>query len=304
MTTLEFGPHGESANHAQAEQLIAKAQASGATDLLFLAHGFRCDASEAAALYTALLDTLFANFARTEFAAARKNRILTVAGIYWPSQRFPETPDDIGKFLNFMTWTAMKDLAGRVGANGLAPLLSTCEAELPGVRIHLAGHSLGGRVVAACCQGLAKTNAPPVASLSLLQAAFSHYGFSSDAGWGEPGYFRQVIDSRIVAGPLISTFSKSDAVLAKAYALASRLTRDRLLAIGDPGDPFGGIGHNGALRTPESVSIPLHRAGEPYQFAVNTVTCLDGSGGLITSHGDVTNPHVTYAIASAICQTA
>jgi hypothetical protein len=138
--------------------------------------------------------------------------------------------------------------------------------------------------------------------LSLLEAAFSHFGFSHDAGWGQPGFFREVIESRIVRGPMISTFSKRDAVVGAAYAVASRLSRDRLQGIGDAADPYGGIGHNGALRTAESTGIALRQAGQPYQFGSGIVTCLDGSSGMITSHGDVTNPHVTYAIASAISE--
>jgi hypothetical protein len=33
------------------------------------------------------------------------------------------------------------------------------------------------------------------------------------------------------------------------------------------------------------------------------VNNLDGSGGLIRNHGDVTNETVTYAVASAVSQT-
>ena len=48
----------------------------------------------------------------------------------------------------------------------------------------------------------------------------------------------------------------------------------------------------------------LHQPGTPYTLAAgNIVTNLNGSGGLITSHGDVTNAAVTYAVASAIAST-
>src|SRR6185312_15622675 len=130
-------------------------------------------------------------------------------------------------------------------------------------------------------------------SLSLLEAAFSHFGFSPDAGWGQPGFFRDVIESQIVRGPIVATFSKLDSVVGNAYALASRLAGDRLQALGDSADPYGGIGYNGAQRTPESIAIRLHRRGQPYHFQPRIVTCLDGSAGLIASHGDITNTHVT-----------
>jgi pimeloyl-ACP methyl ester carboxylesterase len=213
----------------------------------------------------------------------------------------------VGAFLNFMSWSAMKSLAGTVGENGLAAAIRTCQEELGAVgktRIHLAGHSLGGRLMAASCKALARQGALPVASLSLLEAAFSHYGFSPEAGWGEPGFFREVLESRIVAGAVLSTFSKLDTVVGTAYAVASRLACDRLRAIGDAADPYGGIGHNGAQRTPEAVFEALHDAGVPYQFRAGVPTCLDGSSGTITGHGDITNREVTYAIASAIGRAA
>ena len=104
----------------------------------------------------------------------------------------------------------------------------------------------------ACCKSLAQQGAAPIDSLSLLEAAFSHFGFSPDAGSGQPGFFREVIESRIVRGAMIATFSKQDNVVGTAYAVASRLAHDSLQAIGDSCDPYGGIGHNGAQRTLES----------------------------------------------------
>jgi hypothetical protein len=215
----------------------------------------------------------------------------------------------VDTFLNFMTWAEMKSLSGKVGATGLASCVLACQRRLASVRVHLVGHSLGGRLVTACCKSVAERRGVPIDSLSLLQAAFSHFGFSPGAGWGQPGFFRDVITARAVSGPVISTFSKHDSVVGLAYAVASRLAHDRLQTIGDASDPYGGIGHNGAQRTPESVSEDLHEAGEPYSFHPNIVTCLDGSPCLdrdqatITGHGDITNTHVAYAIASAICAT-
>jgi len=353
---LDFDTKGQPASPLQLDNLISESKRIGATDLIFLAHGFRCAPSDATTLYTNLLATLIPNL------AALTDRTFVIAGVYWPSQEFRETwggdippaefvesvlakfedgKDDpaeglpllhkftgaellaklqvpldggvlnvpvvipvhnaIDRFLNFMSWAAMKKLSAEVGANGMATVVRACQNELPAARIHLAGHSLGARLMAACCKSLGQRHAPKIDSLSLLEAAFSHFGFSPDAGWGAPGFFRDVIASQIVRGPVISTFSKLDSVVGTAYAVASRLAHDRLQAIGDAADPYGGIGHNGAQRTPESIAIRLHRQGQPYQLRPAMVTCLDGSAGLITNHGDVTNTHVTYALASAIC---
>ena len=298
---------------------------NNATDLIVLAHGFRCEPSDATRLYTDLLANLLPQLETTLRSRERERAVLpssdqfAIAGVYWPSEKYQESfplgdgsddpteglpllhnystqeileklHGDADTLLNFLTFMAMKTLAGKVGADGLAPALS----KLNGVRIHLIGHSLGGRLVTTCCKALAENNAKSVASLTLLEAAFSHYGFSPE------GYFRKVIESRIVKGPMISTFSRLDLVIGKAYAVVSRLAHDSLTAIGDADDPYGGIGHNGARNTIESKAIPLQRAPQPYAFEKGIVTCLDGSAGLITGHDDVTNPNVTWAIASAI----
>ena len=108
---------------------------------------------------------------------------------------------------------------------------------------------------------------------------------------------------QVVKGPLLATFSMQDTVVGTVYAVASRLAGDNVKAIGDANDPFGGIGRNGAQKTTESISGPLHQPGQPYTFTTGVVNNLDGSGGLILNHGDVTNDAVTYAFASSVAVT-
>ena len=69
----------------QLDRLITECKSAGATDLIFLAHGFRCAASDATSLYTNLLATLLPNL------AAMTDRTFAIAGVYWPSQEFRET---------------------------------------------------------------------------------------------------------------------------------------------------------------------------------------------------------------------
>jgi hypothetical protein len=215
----------------------------------------------------------------------------------------------IGQFINLTTWYQMKNRSGVVGDQGTAKAVRELEASRPGLKIHLVGHSLGGRLMAACAKSLAAAPKLQPASLTLLEAAFSHYGFSPDNGRGAhgkplPGFFRAVIDEQVVKGPLVATFSAQDTTVGTVYAIASRLAGDNVKAVGDADDPFGGIGRNGAQKTQEALVDVLHAVGTPYpHFQTGKVVCLDGSGGLIKDHGDVRNSLVTYAVASAIAQT-
>ena len=209
----------------------------------------------------------------------------------------------VGQFLNLTTWYVMKTRSGAVGETGVATCVRQLRGEQPGLRIHLVGHSLGGRLMAACAKALAKPPVVHVNSLTLLQAAFSHFGLSADNREGTRGFFRDVIEKEVVTGPMVATFSFEDTVVGKAYAIASRLAGDNVQAIGDRHDPFGGIGRNGAQSLDESTEGPLQAVGSTYSLPPRVVHCLDGSGGLITSHGDVENENVTWAFASVVAAT-
>jgi hypothetical protein len=213
----------------------------------------------------------------------------------------------VDKFLNLTTWYIMKNRSGVVGETGVAQAVRDTRAANASIRIHLVGHSLGGRLMAGCAKSLAQAPLLQPDSMTLLEAAFSHYGFSANNGKGLAGYFRDVIAKHVVKGPLIETFSAQDTVVGLTYAVASRLADDNVKAIGDADDEFGGIGRNGALKTAESAFQPLKAAAglnAPYVFKTGIVNCLDGSGGLIRDHGDVTNADVTYAFASAVASTS
>ena len=78
----------------------------------------------------------------------------------------------------------MKARAGAVGKNGMAPLVDRLASQVE--RIHLIGHSFGGRVVTATA---ASSKTDKIRSMTLLQAAFSHNGLSKTA----KGFFRTVL---------------------------------------------------------------------------------------------------------------
>ena len=209
----------------------------------------------------------------------------------------------VGAFLNLTKWYVMKDRSGTVGAKGVATAVRELHDRCPAVKIHLVGHSLGGRLMASCAKALGDTPMLQPDSLLLLEAAFSHYGFSADNGRGKPGFFRDVITRKVVKGPFVSTFSAQDTVVGGPYSIMSRLAGDNTREIGDASDEYGGIGRNGALKTMEVATGKLHVPGTAYDYQADVINNLDGSGGLIKDHGDVTNDAITYAFASAVART-
>lgn len=202
------------------------------------------------------------------------------------------------RLANFTTYYQMKSRAGTVGMSGLAPLLTAVRARHPGIKLHLAGHSFGGRLVTAAALGMAPDT--PQLTLTLLQAAFSHNGLSDDYEDGRKGYFRAIIDERRASGPIVITHTKNDTAVGIAYPLASRVANQKASALGDENDPYGGMGRNGAMRTTE-VDPAIRELGEydtSYPFKVRKIYNLRADR-FITNHGDVRRPEVAAAFLAA-----
>ncbi len=198
--------------------------------------------------------------------------------------------------LNFTTYYQMKERAGRVGVGGVNPMLRRIQADKPGLRLHLVGHSFGGRLVAAT----ASAGGIAVSSLSLLQAAFSHYGLSPNwNGRGDAGAFRGVFTGRIVSGPAVVTCTVNDKAVGVAYPLASLLAGQTAAGLGDKNSIYGGIGRNGAQKTPESVDMAMHAAGTSYTLQAGKIHNLEADL-FVKNHSDVTNPNVVFAVLSAV----
>ncbi len=202
-------------------------------------------------------------------------------------------------FLNLLTYYTMKKRAGTVGAGGVHQLLRRLRQHRDDLRLHLVGHSFGGRLVTAAADGPAGEPGLPVDSMSLLQAAFSHYGFARD--WddaGADGFFRGVATGHKVRGPVVVTHTVNDRAVGLAYPIASRLARQVAAALGGPDDVYGGIGRNGALKTPEAVSGRLLAAGGEYAFEGGRFYNLDADA-FITAHSDVARAETAHAILNA-----
>ncbi|MFS0732685.1 hypothetical protein ABC304_11845 [Microbacterium sp. 1P10UB] len=197
--------------------------------------------------------------------------------------------------LNVTTYYTMKERAGVVGRKGMARLLGELHAAAPDARLHLVGHSFGGRAVTAA----ALAADAPVSSLSLLQAAYSHFGMAHD--WddaGTDGLFAAV-PARI-RGPVLVTFTHNDKAVGVAYPVASRLARQVGAGLGDENDPYGGIGRNGALKTPASLpATDLIEVGGAYAFRAGHVSSLRADA-FVSGHSDIAGRQVAYAVLTAI----
>ena len=202
-------------------------------------------------------------------------------------------------FLNMTTYWKMKKRAGKVGQKGVHEILRTLSTRFPDLAIHLVGHSFGGRLVSAAVRGPDNAPAVRVKTLSLLQAAFSHYGFAENFDADRDGYFRRVVTQHNVAGPVLITHTKNDKAVGLAYPLASRVNRDDSAALGDEHDRFGGIGRNGAQRTPEAVQSDLQNQSGAYTFEPGKFYNLKADD-FIANHGDVRNSAIANMIVNGI----
>jgi hypothetical protein len=211
----------------------------------------------------------------------------------------------VRRLLNFTTYYKMKERAGTVGRVGLAPALRQIRQKLPEVRIHVIGHSFGGRLVTAAAHALA--DGITIQTLTLLQAAYSHNGLASKFDGRHDGAFRSLLERapRPVSGPICITYTHNDKAVGIAYPLASRIARDQAAALGDANDPYGGMGRNGAQHTKETITdIILTKTGavkngKPLTFENGKVHNIESSD-CIADHGDVANHSVAFLTLTAV----
>jgi hypothetical protein len=204
------------------------------------------------------------------------------------------------RFLNYFTYYEMKKRAGTVGQNGVGPMLDRLAGKVQ--RIHLVGHSFGGRVVTAA--SMASTT-DKLQTMSLLQTAFSHNGFSRSMN----GFFRSVVDKQRVKGPILVTYTPNDRAVGIAYPTASRLSGTVASAFGDKDDKFGGLGRNGAQKMESREVVQgvnqLLAVGGSYAWQPGSFHNLESSKYIVDpkggdAHGFVTGKEVAWAISRAI----
>jgi hypothetical protein len=209
----------------------------------------------------------------------------------------------VQKVLNFTTYYQMKERAGVVGRRGAYQVLMQIKEIAPSLKMHLIGHSFGGRLVTSIAQGPEGSTPIKPASMTLLQAAFSHHGFAENFDGTRDGFFRKVVEDKKVKGPILITHSVKDVAVGKAYPIASKLSGDDAATFGGPESRFGGIGRNGAQFTPEADnSIPLGPVTSTYRFQSGKLYNLKADT-LIMDHSDVTKAEIVHAVLSAIAIT-
>jgi hypothetical protein len=203
------------------------------------------------------------------------------------------------RFLNYLAYYEMKQRAGTVGQKGVGPMLDRLANNVQ--RIHLVGHSFGGRVVTAAASA---STTDKLQTMSLLQSAFSHNGFSKSMN----GFFRNVVDNQRIKGAIVVTYTPNDRAVGIAYPVASRLSGTVASALGDANDKFGGLGRNGAQKMEPGEVVPgvdrLLAVGGSYAWQSGRFHNLEGSKYIVDpnggdAHGFVTGKEVAWAISRA-----
>lgn len=207
--------------------------------------------------------------------------------------------------LRTLSYYEMKNRAGVVGRVGLGPLLGRLAADRSKLRVHLAGHSFGARLVSFALAGLpdsAVGPASPVKSLFLIQGAFSHFSFA------KPTPSRAVkqgaLSGRVnrVDGPLASTFSAADRAVGWWYPTASMLAHQNAESLDDLTYEWGGMGHDGFQQVPAGTKTPLAEQGHQYGFQAGHFYLLDANSVIRANqspfsgaHSDIQHPEVVWA---------
>ena len=202
--------------------------------------------------------------------------------------------------LRQLTYWQMKNRAGVVGQKGLGPAIDRLAAELPGLRVHLIGHSFGARVVSFALAGMSQATPSPVKSITLLQGAYSRFAFGHELPFGGNG----ALDGRQarVDGPLTVCFSSHDRALSAFYPLASAAADDATSAIDDPLARFRAMGQLGAFN---AESKKLGSVGTSYPFKAGGILNLDASDVVIAgdspsgAHSDIFHPQLAWVVAAA-----
>jgi hypothetical protein len=247
--------------------------------------------------------------ARRDFVGAVRGLVQESAvGATAPREFFALTPTDLlhrvgalgegiehgaEDLLNLVTFREVKALSGAIGQKAAENLLGPIHEKLPDVRLHLAGHSLGAELVAAAA---AEPNgAAKVSSMTLVQGAFTRYGFAYHWDGTFDGPYRPAIGPHgRITGPTMVTYTRNDEVLLLAYQAALRLSSD-------VHDDYVAIGTTGAQKTKLEVRQgTLLEAAAKYDLDPAILVYNLCADKFIHSHMEWTGREVANAILNAI----
>ncbi|MEU6353502.1 serine-threonine protein kinase [Streptomyces sp. NPDC047072] len=219
----------------------------------------------------------------------------------------PSLWDGAHELLRQGTYYAMKRRAGTVGERGLGRVIGQLAAAAPQVRVHLVGHSFGGRLVSFALRGLPE-GVRTVKSVTLLQGAFSHYAFATRLPHDpRAGGVLQGQQNRI-DGPLVCCYSGHDSALGTMYPLASRMAGDAqgvaAFDIGRAlGAKWGAMGHDGVQAVPGTPSLKLAEAiGKlPVKGCVNVdaAAVVRRGGPPAGAHSDIVHRELAQLVLAA-----
>ncbi|WP_431969943.1 serine-threonine protein kinase [Nocardia sp. bgisy134] len=203
--------------------------------------------------------------------------------------------------LRQLSYWQMKNRAGVVGRTGLGPVVTKLAAGDSGVRVHLVGHSFGGRVVAYALDGLGDADGSPVKSVTLLQGAFSRFAFTDALPFRDGG---GALAGRLARldGPLSVCFSSHDSALGVMYPLASLAARDDAAEAEDKLFRYRAMGSHGAF---DSDRMVLEGPGTAYPFQTHHILNLDASNVVTAggppsgAHSDIFKTELAWVVAAA-----
>ncbi|MFE2285245.1 serine-threonine protein kinase [Streptomyces sp. NPDC059443] len=242
--------------------------------------------------------------------------LLTRVGV-----QFPAADDDAASFdglrglwngaremLRQTTYYQMKQRSGLVGRQGLGPVLARFQEDprFSGLRVHLVGHSFGGRLVSFALKDLPDQGSC-VHSVTLLQAAFSHFAFADRLPFdpANSGALRGARDK--VSGPIVACFSVHDHAVGTFYPIASRLKGDDASGL-DLVSRWGALGHDGIQGIDGVSTTPIGAvaamadgfAFPPKGYAnVDAASVVFRGGPPSGAHSDICHPELASVVLAA-----
>jgi hypothetical protein len=204
----------------------------------------------------------------------------------------------IRHFVNLLTYYGMRERAHLIGTTGLNTVLYQLTQLHKNIKLHLVGHSFGALLVTSSVMGVNDQTKLEVDSLTLLQAAFSHFSFTNQYLNGRDGLFRPVL--KLVKGPILISYSDKDSAVRYMYVIASALGGQ--VGLNVYSEFFGGLGSNGAKGLSDgefSSEFSLLPWVTKYDFKSKKLYNLKASS-LIENHSDICRIEVAGAIVSAI----